>query len=41
VYHSEQVFFTAKAYGDKVVWQDDKTAFSFYCGELLDIMMMD
>ena len=36
-----QVFATARAEGDKVVWQDGKMAFGVYCGELLDAMMMD
>lgn len=36
----EQVFATARAEGDKVVWQDGKTLFGVYCGELLDAMLM-
>ncbi len=36
----EQVFTTARAEGDKVVWQDGKTLFGVYCGELLDAMLM-
>ena len=36
-----QVFFTARAEGDKVVWQDGKTIFGVYCGELLDAMLLD
>ena len=36
-----QVFATARAEGDRVVWQDGKTSFGVYCGELLDAMLMD
>ena len=36
-----QVFATAKAEGDKVVWQDGKTIFGVYCSELLDAMLLD
>ncbi len=36
-----QVFATARAQGDKVVWQDGKTTFGVYCSELLDAMLMD
>ena len=36
-----QVFATARAEGDKVVWQDGKTVFGVYCGELLDAMLLD
>ena len=36
-----QVFFTARVEGDKVVWQDGKTIFGVYCGELLDAMLLD
>ncbi len=36
-----QVFFTARAEGDKVVWQDDGKPFGVYCGELLDAMLLD
>ncbi len=38
---SAQVFATARAEGDKVVWQDGGTPFGVYCHELLDAMMMD
>ena len=38
---SEQVFATARAEGDKVVWQDGEMVFGVYCGELLDAMLMD
>ena len=37
----EQVFATARAEGDKVVWQDRGMPFGVYCGELLDAMLMD
>ena len=36
-----QVFATARAEGDKVVWTDGKMPFGVYCGELLDAMLMD
>lgn len=36
-----EVFATARAEGDKVVWSDGVTPFGVYCGELLDAMMMD
>jgi hypothetical protein len=36
-----QVFATARAEGDKVVWQDGGTPFAVYCGELLDAMLLD
>lgn len=36
-----EVFTTARADGDKVVWSDGLTPFGVYCGELLDAMMMD
>jgi len=36
-----QVFATARAEGDKVVWMDGETPFGVYCGELLDAMLMD
>ena len=36
-----QVFATARAEGDKVVWQDGKTSFGVYCSELLDAMLLD
>ena len=36
-----QVFATARAEGDKVVWQDGGTAFGVYCHELLDAMLME
>lgn len=35
------VFASARAEGDKVVWTDGKASFSVYCSELLDAMMMD
>ena len=38
---SVQVFATARAEGDKVVWQDGKTIFGVYCGELLDAMLLN
>ena len=38
---SPQIFATAKADGDKVVWQDGGTSFGVYCHELLDAMMME
>ena len=37
----ERVFGTAKADGDRVVWGDGDAAFSVFCGELLDAMMLD
>lgn len=36
-----QVFSTARAEGDRVVWTDAGTPFGVYCTELLDAMMMD
>jgi len=36
-----EVFITARAEGDKVVWTDAGKTLGFYCGELLDAMMMD
>ncbi len=36
-----EVFATARAEGDKVVWSDGVTPFGVYCSELLDAMMMD
>lgn len=36
-----QVFATARAEGDKVVWQDGITSFGVYCSELLDAMLLD
>ena len=36
-----EVFATARAEGDRVVWADGVTPFGVYCGELLDAMMMD
>jgi len=36
-----EVFATARAEGDKVVWTDGTTPFAVYCTELLDTMMMD
>ena len=36
-----QVFATARAEGDRVVWQDGTTIFGVYCSELLDAMLMD
>jgi hypothetical protein len=36
-----QVFFTARAEGDRVVWQDEGKPFGVYCGELLDAMLLD
>jgi len=38
---SAEVFATAKADGDRVVWLEDGASFGFYCTELLDAMMMD
>lgn len=38
---SEDTFSTARAEGDKVVWNDKGMTLSFYCNELLDAMMMD
>ena len=38
---SEEMFATAKAEGDKVVWTDGRNTFWVYCGELLDALMMD
>lgn len=35
------IFATARAEGDKVVWADGVTSFGVYCVELLDAMMMD
>lgn len=36
-----ETFATARAEGDKVVWEDGVMTFGVYCGELLDAMMMD
>ena len=36
-----ELFATAQAQSDKVVWTDGRTEFSVYCNELLDTMMMD
>lgn len=38
---SEPVFASARADGDKVVWQDGGTSFGVYCHELLDAMLME
>ena len=38
---SARVFATARAEGDRVVWQIGETNFGIYCNELLDAMMMD
>lgn len=38
---SAEVFATARAEGDKVVWQDGSVLFSVYCSELLDAMLLD
>ena len=38
---SSQVFATARAEGDKVIWQDGQTVFGVYCSELLDAMLLD
>ncbi len=35
------VFATARAEGDRVVWQAGETPFRVYCAELLDAMLMD
>ncbi len=35
------VFATARAEGDRVVWQNGETPFGVYCAELLDAMLMD
>ena len=36
-----EIFATAHAEGDRVVWADGVTPFGVYCGELLDAMMMN
>ena len=36
-----EVFATARAEGDRVVWTDGAATFGVYCGELLDAMMME
>ncbi len=38
---SEQIFATARAEGDKVVWTNGSRTFGVYCGELLDAMLLD
>lgn len=38
---SREVFNTARATGDKIVWIEGSTPFSVYCNELLDAMMME
>lgn len=38
---SAEIFATARAEGDRVVWQDGGALFGVYCGELLDAMMME
>jgi len=37
----KEIFSTARAEGDKVVWAVGTMPFSVYCGELLDSMLMD
>ena len=36
-----EMFSTARAEGDRVVWSDGKREIGVFCGELLDAMMMD
>lgn len=36
-----EVFATARADSDQVVWRDGGEAFRVYCSELLDAMLMD
>jgi len=36
-----EIFATARAEGDKVVWSVGGDPFGVYCSELLDAMMMD
>ena len=38
---SSEMFVTARAAGDHVVWSDGKNTVSISCDELLDAMMMD
>ena len=38
---SESVFATARAEGDRVVWRDGDSPFSFTCTDLLDTMLLD
>lgn len=38
---SAELFASAKAVGDKVVWSDGVRTFGVYCNEILDAMMMD
>ena len=38
---SPDIFFTARASGDKVEWSDGKEWFSVFCSELLDTMLLE
>ena len=38
---SPEVFSTARAEGEKVVWSDAGEGFSVWCSELLETMLMD
>ena len=38
---SQEMFATAKAAGDSVIWSDGKNTVRISCDELLDAMMMD
>ena len=37
----KDLFFSARASGDKVVWSDGQRVISVFCGELLDAMLLD
>lgn len=36
---SEDFFDTARAEGDKIIWQEKNRSMQIYCNELMDIMM--
>ena len=38
---SPELFATARAEGEKVVWSDGGTVISVWCSELLDAMLLD
>ncbi len=37
----QELFATARAKGDKVIWSNGKQEVSVYCSEILDTMLMD
>ena len=38
---SPELFATARAEGEKVVWRDERGSVSAWCSELLDAMLLD